>query len=81
MRIIEKPITKAPSWIKSDFPTIRRTLITTAILNLIGAFYVVFTMYQNQKLIIYRLDKLEAGQKEINQDIKNLYYEQKILSK
>lgn len=70
--------TKPMEWIRRDWPEIRKTIITSAIINFFVGVYIVFKMYENQKLIMYRLDKIEANQEAINSEIINLYkYEQR----
>lgn len=65
-------------WFIKDWPEIRKTIITSAIINFFVGVYIVFKMYENQKLIMYRLDKIEANQEAINSEIINLYkYEQR----
>lgn len=65
--------TKRESWIEADWRQIRRTLIAAAIINAAVGIYLIFTMYQTQKLIIYRLDKVEANQEALNAEIINIY--------
>ena len=82
MLTINEADKKTNTWIVRDWPHIRRSLITTIIVNLFIGAYIVFTIYQNQKIIIFRLDQLEANQEAINAEILNLYkHDKEILSK
>ena len=58
---------------KSDWPHIRRQLIWAFIVNLTLAIGIIAQMYFNQKLILYRLDQLEANQDALTAEIINLY--------
>jgi hypothetical protein len=59
--------------INQDWTTIRRQIIWAVIVNvsIAGALFV--QMYFNQKMIIYRLEKMEANQENIQREILNLY--------
>jgi len=59
--------------IKQEWPDIRKQLIWAFIVNLGIGIGIIVQMYYNQKLIMYRLDTLEANQEAINAEIINLY--------
>jgi len=66
------------TWLMSDWKSIRRTLFTAAIINAFIGIYTIFKMYENQKIIMFRLDRIESNQEAINSEIINLYkYEQR----
>lgn len=69
--ILKKSIYQAS--IKEDWPQIRKQLIWAVIINVAVAGCIMVQMYFNQKLIMYRLDTLEANQEAINAEIINLY--------
>lgn len=52
---------------------IKKQLIWAFIVNVFVAVGIMVQMYFNQKLIIFRLDMLEANQEAINAEIINLY--------
>jgi len=66
------------TWLMGDWKSIRRTLFTAAIINGFIGIYTIFKMYENQKIIMFRLDRIESNQEAINSEIINLYkYEQR----
>ena len=63
--------------INQDWQTIRKQLIWAVIVNLAVAGCIMVQMYFNQKLIMYRLDKLETNQETISREILNLYKDER----
>jgi hypothetical protein len=59
--------------INQDWTTIRRQLIWAFIVNVAIAGALFIQMYFNQNMIIYRLEKMEANQENIEKEILNLY--------
>jgi len=59
--------------INQDWQTIRRQLIWALIVNVAIAGALFIQMYFNQNMIIYRLEKMEANQENIQKEILNLY--------
>jgi len=59
--------------INQDWQTIRRQLIWAFIVNVAIAGALFIQMYFNQNMIIYRLEKMEANQENIEKEILNLY--------
>lgn len=59
--------------VKNDWTTIRRQIIWAIIVNIAIAGALFVQMYYNQKMIMYRLEKMEANQETLQREILNLY--------
>ena len=59
--------------INQDWKTIRKQLIWAVIVNLGIAGIIFVQMYFNQRLIMYRLEKIENNQETLQREILNLY--------
>jgi len=64
---------KTYSNINQDWNTIRKQLIWAVIVNVAIAGALFVQMYFNQKMIVYRLEKMETNQENIQREILNLY--------
>lgn len=63
--------------INQDWSTIRKQLIWAIIVNVAIAGTLFIQMYFNQKIIMYRLEKIEANQETIQKEILNLYKDER----
>ena len=57
----------------NDWSDLKNKLIWAFLVNLFIGIGIIAQMYYNQKLIMYRLEQLEANQKSITIELMNLY--------
>jgi anaerobic ribonucleoside-triphosphate reductase len=61
--------------IKTDFKEVRKDLLYAVIVNIALGVGIVVQMYFNQKLIVYRLDRIEERQEKMSQQIYDIHKE------
>jgi anaerobic ribonucleoside-triphosphate reductase len=61
--------------IKTDFKEVRKDLLYAVIVNIALGIGIVVQMYFNQKLIVYRLDRIEERQEKMSQQIYDIHKE------
>ena len=70
--IMEHKVKKA---VVSDFKEVRKDLLYAVIINIALGIGIVVQMYFNQKLMVYRLDRIEERQEKMSQQIYEIYKE------
>lgn len=68
--IKEHTIKKA---VVSDFKEVRKNLLYAVLVNIALGIGIVVQMYFNQKLMVYRLDRIEERQEKMSQQIYEIY--------
>lgn len=57
----------------SDFKEVRKDLLYAVLVNIALGIGIVVQMYFNQKLMVYRLDRIEERQEKMSQQIYEIY--------